>query len=237
MTQPPDARISVLIPSYNYGHYLGEAIDSVLTQTYPAYEIIVVDDGSTDGSYAVAAGYGPPVRAIQTDHRGVSETRNRAFDTATGDYVAFLDADDRWAEFKLALQLAAFDADPSLDLVFGSVMQFHSPDLDAETRQKIICPAEPQPGYVVGAMLARAEAFRRVGPFALHWRVGEFIDWYARAQYLELRSHLLADVVMHRRLHATNTMRQQRDALADYAQPLRAALQRRRGVPPTDPAQ
>src|SRR5688572_32276770 len=102
------ARVSVIIPARNAGRWIREAIESVLAQTAPAHECIVIDDGSTDDTARVAAEFGAPVRVITTGGRGVAAARNAGAASATGDYLAFLDADDVWLPRKLELQLAAF---------------------------------------------------------------------------------------------------------------------------------
>jgi glycosyltransferase involved in cell wall biosynthesis len=225
------ALVSAIIPSYNYGRYLAEAIDSVLSQTYPGIEVIVVDDQSTDDSVEIARGYGDRVRLVQVAHGGVSMARNTGVAVARGEYLAFLDADDVWVETKLARQVSALQADDALDIVFGHVQQFYSPDLDADTRGRIVCPPEPQRGFHAGAMLLRAPTFARVGPFEARWRAGEFIEWYSRAETLGLRTLMQSEVVMRRRLHAVNQTRRERDSLNDYPQILKARLDRRRGRP------
>jgi glycosyltransferase involved in cell wall biosynthesis len=109
--------ISVIIPTYNYARYLGEAIDSALGQTYPALEVIVVDDGSTDETPAILAGYGDGIRVLRQRNQGVAAARNRGIAAAHGEYLAFLDSDDIWKPRKLELQIARFESDPALGLV------------------------------------------------------------------------------------------------------------------------
>ena len=104
------ARVSVVIPSYDRGAYLPAAIESVLAQTLPPLEVLVVDDGSTDGSLAIARGYGEPVRVVTQPNRGVSAARNRGIEMTAGEWIAFLDADDVWEPTKLQRQMAAVDA-------------------------------------------------------------------------------------------------------------------------------
>ena len=115
--------ISVVIPTYNYAHYLPEAIDSVLRQTYPPLEITVVDDGSTDATPDVLAAYGDRIRVIRQKNQGVAAARNAGLSAARGEYVAFLDSDDIWHPRKLELQIARF-ADPALGLVHCGVETF-----------------------------------------------------------------------------------------------------------------
>src|SRR5439155_23564909 len=102
--------ISVLIACYNGGRYLAEAIESVLKQTYPRVELIVVDDGSDDDSADVARRFGSALALVSQPRAGIGAARNRAVSLATGDFLAFLDADDRFLPDKLERQMAAFDA-------------------------------------------------------------------------------------------------------------------------------
>lgn len=99
--------VSVIIPVYNGAAHLGETLRSALAQTVLPLEILVIDDGSNDQSAALAESFGPPIRVIRQENRGEAAARNRGIDTARGDWIAFLDADDLWEPEKLARQLAA----------------------------------------------------------------------------------------------------------------------------------
>ena len=112
-------RVSVIIPAYRAERTIRRAIDSVLAQTAPAAEVIVVDDGSPDGQAEVVAGYGDRVRLIRNANGGAAAARNAGIEAATGDFVAFLDADDYWEPTKLQRQLAVFDRNPELAMVAG----------------------------------------------------------------------------------------------------------------------
>src|SRR5579884_658579 len=102
------ARVSVVLPCFNAARFLPAALDSALSQTYLPFEVILVDDGSTDDSVAIAESYGPLVRVIRQTNQGESVARNRGLDAARGDLVAFLDADDIWERGKLGRQLSLF---------------------------------------------------------------------------------------------------------------------------------
>jgi len=115
-------RISVIIPVFNGERFLGEAIKSALSQTLPPYEILVIDDGSTDGSAQLAESFGPPVRVIRQENRGEAAARNRGIDAAQGDWIAFLDCDDVWKPEKLALQAALLS--PAVNCVHTNFFYF-----------------------------------------------------------------------------------------------------------------
>lgn len=121
MTSNPSSRepVSVVLPSWNRAHLLPRAIGSVLPQLEPGDELIVADDGSTDGTAALLAGYGPPVRHLALPHGGAGAARNAAWRAAEGPLVAFLDSDDRWLPGKLALQRALMAARPELASCFS----------------------------------------------------------------------------------------------------------------------
>lgn len=220
--------ISVVIPVYNGERYLGQAIESVLAQAHHSLEIIVVDDGSTDGSATLSQQFGPPVRYHYQPNAGLGATRNTGASLARGEFLAFLDADDLWVPNKLDLQLRAFADDPSLEISFGYVRQFYSPELDAETRRRILLPDAPLAGCNPGTMLLRWTTFRRIGWFRADPQVGQFIDWYARAQEQQLKMQVLPDILMQRRLHGANMGIEKRAARNDYARILGDVLRRRR---------
>lgn len=109
--------VSVIIPTYNYSRYVGHAIDSVLAQTLPVHEIIVVDDGSTDDTESVLAPYRDKVRVIHQQNRGVAAARNAGVANSSGELVAFLDADDMWLPTKIERQVARLLAEPEIAMV------------------------------------------------------------------------------------------------------------------------
>ena len=102
-----DQSVTVVIPCYNAARFLRQTLESVLNQTHAPLEVLVIDDGSTDESAAIAQSYGPPVRVICQPNQGESVARNRGIEEARGDWIAYLDADDLWLPEKLERQLAA----------------------------------------------------------------------------------------------------------------------------------
>jgi hypothetical protein len=118
-------RVSVIIPTFNYAKFIAEAIASVQAQTYPVAEIIVIDDGSTDNTQDVLAKIDDArLKVHRTPNGGVSRARNMGLALATGEFIAFLDADDRWRPTKIARQMSVMDADSTVGAVFTNFVRF-----------------------------------------------------------------------------------------------------------------
>lgn len=115
--------VSVIIPAYRAEQTIGRAIDSVLGQSHPAHEIIVVDDGSPDRQAEVVAGYGKSVRLIRQINGKTAQARNTGIDAATGELIAFLDADDYWEPSKLERQLTIMRHFPHVGMVAGAFFE------------------------------------------------------------------------------------------------------------------
>jgi len=221
---PHSVTITAIIPVHNGERFLAEAIGSVLAQTLPPDEIIVVDDGSTDGS-ATVAGRFERVLVVRQPHCGIGAALNLAINHANGDFLAFLDADDRWLPDKLANQVNVLTADPTVDMVFGHVRQFREVDGGGE----IELSSESQPGLSRYALLVRRSAFDRVGIFSDDPHTHSFMDWYLRAVEAGLKYLMLPDVVAERRIHANNLGRRTPDEQRrSYMQTLRQSMARRR---------
>lgn len=230
-------RISVLIPCYNASEYIEAALESVFFQGVDLHEVVVVDDGSTDRSADRARAFGDRVRVHRQANAGISKARNAALALATGDTIAFLDADDVWPDGSLRARLEALLTDDSIEYAYGGVEQFISPDLGAtEAGVHATAKLDPRPARLAGAMLVRRRAFARVGWFSPTLRVGETVDWVARADELGVRGCCLSQIVLRRRLHATNTGLVQRESRTDYLTLAREALARRRKAEASDSA-
>jgi glycosyltransferase involved in cell wall biosynthesis len=221
--------VSVIVPVYNCEQFLPQALNSVLNQTYQSIEIIVVDDGSTDGSQAVAKGFdNPRIRYLYQQNSGIGAARNMGVRISSGKFFAFLDADDLWVPDKLAIQIEQFHTDISLDMVFGHVIQFQDP-VNNERSQSVGQQGQKKhPGVLTGTMLIKRRSFFKVGMFETGYRVGEFIDWYSKAIEFGLKELVLPDVVLKRRIHTTNIGIRERDAQTDYLRILKAKMDRSR---------
>ena len=123
-------KVSVIIPNYNYAHYVGAAIESVLNQTYPDIEIVVVNNGSTDNSLEVLSKYDGKICLVNQENLGQSGSRKSGLNSATGDYIAFLDADDTWDPHKIEKQLSLFTS--KVELVYSGINLF------SESSQRVV---------------------------------------------------------------------------------------------------
>ena len=225
---PYNPLISVIIPVFNGDKYLGEAIESILSQNDFRLEVIVVDDGSTDDTAKVVESFGSSVRYYYQMNAGPAAARNHGITLTQGDFFAFLDADDLWTKEKTKRQWMEFEAKPELDMAFSHIENFYSPELTQTEKDRINIPVVIMPGRHAGTMLIKKASFLRVGLFKNELRIGEFIDWYARAMELNLNSIMLPDILVKRRIHTTNLGISRRDQRSGYVHALKSALDRRR---------
>lgn len=225
----PGDTVSVIIPTWNSARYLAAAITSTLEQTHPVHEVLVVDDGSSDESAAIAESFGVPVRVIRQPHGGQGRARNHGARLATGEWLAFLDADDLWLPGKLALQLAATLHAPGTDIVFGRVEQFFSPELGRTGQPGPLGQAE-QSGLLPSALCCRRDAFWRYGGFAEDVTMGEMLAWYSRARDDGAAFGSVDDVVVRRRIHDANTGITHRDQRQQFNTVIKQMLDRRRAA-------
>jgi glycosyltransferase involved in cell wall biosynthesis len=229
--------VSVIIPAYNAERYLGEAIESVLVQTYAPVETIVVDDGSSDGTAAVARSY-PGVALISQGNAGPAAARNRGFAASRGEVVAFHDADDLMTPNKLAVQVGEMLADPAVGCVLaeqellveaGAELPFWAEG----TKVPTVMPARPEeladePDVHTMTMVLRREVFERVGGFDEEMRAAEDFDWLLRAAEDGVEFARLPRVLLKRRVHPTSLTQDAAAGRAGHFLALKKRIERHR---------
>lgn len=220
--------ISVIVPVFNCERYLGEAIESVLAQTYKPIEIIVVNDGSTDNTEKVAEKYFDHIKYYYQENKGIGPARNLGINNSTGDYLSFLDADDLYTKDKLEKQFEVVISSSKADIVYGHVEQFLSPEIYEELEKKYKCPKTPMPGNLASTMLVSKKNFLEVGYFAEKMSVGVDVDWYLRAKDKNLKMVTLESTLLKRRIHKTNTGIVSKNKRIDYVRYLKQSIDRRR---------
>jgi glycosyltransferase involved in cell wall biosynthesis len=193
--------ISVIIPVFNGENFIQKAIDNILGQNYPAIEIIMVDDGSTDDSKKIITELEIDVRYFYQPNNGPASARNRAIKDVSGEYIAFLDVDDLWPENNLKLLLKELEQDKNLLVVRGHAQVFKT---DENGNMEFLGnPDESFPNYI-GAGLYRKKAFNKVGLLDPELTFGEDDDWYKRALELSTNIKRLDEVTLLVRRHGGN---------------------------------
>lgn len=232
MTRAP--LVSCIVPVFNGERHLREAIASIRAQTHGPLEIIVVDDGSTDATGSVARSFGDAVRYVAQPNAGPAAARNTGIANATGELIAFLDADDRWHPEKLARQMECFQHQPALDVCLAHVQNFWVEELREEAEQwREHFRAQPIAGYTSVALLARADVFARVGVYEARLKHGADADWFARAEEAGAAIAVLDDVLVYRRLHPENRSRVWSDrSQEEILRVMKSIVDRRRGKVP-----
>ena len=214
-------RTTVIIPLYNTEKYIEEAIQSLIKQTYPIDQIIVIDDGSTDQGASIVKKY-PEVELIQQKNQGLKKTLNVGLMHAKGEYIGFLDADDRWSTNKLALQLEILNKQADVDLVFGNSLHFKM----VADKEKFIAILK---GKNLTCGLYRKSVFDKIGLFTDQEQLHNFLEFLDRVHAYSLKYIEINDVIYERRIHETNMgiveKQRQRD---QYLATLKASLDRRR---------
>jgi len=182
------SKISVIIPVFNGERFIAEAIQSVLDQKYEPLEIIVIDDGSTDGTKKVVELFDEKIILISQTNQGVASARNAGLKKATGDLIAFLDADDIWVNNKLFLQTHILKENPEIDVVFG--MLLHTDFLSYE-ELKLMVPQKEKGVLAIslGSLVIRKCVFDKTGFFDEEMILGEDIDWFTRMR--EAGTHVI----------------------------------------------
>jgi glycosyltransferase involved in cell wall biosynthesis len=216
------AAVSVVIPAFNAETYLADAVASVRRQPVQPAEIILIDDGSTDGTAEIISSL-PDVISIRTQNSGPSAARNRGVAAATQEFVAFLDADDLWPDESLGIRLARFDQEPALDVVLGLSLWISEPGV-----HEAWAPSGEHIAPLVGAALFRRSVFDRIGLFDTDLRFGEDQDFFLRLREHDLNLAVLQTSTLHYRRHGSNMT-----AGKEWARPalfrfLRKSLDRRR---------
>jgi glycosyltransferase involved in cell wall biosynthesis len=186
----PTPLVSVIIPAYNASRFIGEALNSVTTQTYSNLDIIVIDDGSTDQTLETVENYSQRdvrIRVISQTNRGVSFTRNRGVELANSDLIAFLDSDDRWLPDKLTRQVEFMTAHPEVAVCFGRVafMRFDG-TMTQQRSSGRLTGLKPEhllyenPTVTTSNWMIRRDIFQKFGGFDLTMNYSEDLDYLLR---------------------------------------------------------
>lgn len=219
--------VSAIIPAYNAGKYLSQAIDSVLAQTYRPVEIVVADDGSTDATAAIARSY-PEVSYVYQPNQGPPVARNAGLAHSIGEMIAFLDADDYWPPHKLAEQNEYLATHPELGCVVGRCQNF----LEEGTQKPGWIPESmfERDAVILGlqASLIHRHVFDRVGGFDVRYRIGDDLEWFFRVREAGIPIGFMSSIMVYRRIHGANISQNQNAVASATIRILKEHLDRER---------
>jgi glycosyltransferase involved in cell wall biosynthesis len=218
--------VSVIIPVYNAEHYLGEAIESVINQTYQPVEIIVINDGSTDCSEQIAQSYSE-VRYICQTNQGCAAARNTGLEASQGGYLAFQDADDIWLNKKLEIQMDFLFK----ELDFGGTICYIDNFLDPEIARNDDSTNFGISNEIMSliSLVARKSVFDRVGGFNTDYRVCSDFEWFTRSKDAGIKIKILEEVLLHRRVHRGNISSQMQIRKKNMLKMFKESIDRKRG--------
>lgn len=220
--------ISIVIPAFNAERFLAEAIESILAQAAVSLEIVVVDDGSRDGTARIAAGYDERVRCISQANKGPPAARNRGLAAARGELIGFCDADDVFLPGCLKLQRDKLLANPAVDLVVGRYATEVMSSVAGQPAAPV--PVETPHDYIMSlsVSLIRRPVFDRIGLFDETMRQCDDWDWFMRAREQQVPILFHSEILMRRRLHDSNITRDAEASRHFTALMLKRSLDRRR---------
>lgn len=197
--------ISVIIPVFNGGNFIAEAIDSVLNQTTTVDEIIVIDDGSTDNTAQLLRSYSNKIKYIFQNNLGVSAARNNGVRLARSKYIAFLDHDDIYLPNKVADALSIFTANPKADIVLGKWEYLFSDPIFEEIHRKKVGTTNSTSGVLVGSYVFKKTVFEKIGYFDEKLKFAEDVDLMMRINNSNLQIIHSEQLYLKYRSHNTNS--------------------------------
>lgn len=216
--------VSVVIPAFNSERFISNAIQSVFDQGYSPIEVIVVDDGSTDGTKNEVLKFGERIRYKYQVNSGPAAARNAGIASSRGDIIGFLDSDDIWPRGRLSLLLNKFKDDPSLDVVLGRVQ------VAAFSDATHVHPnlQKPHIAPLFGCGLFKCNVFAKVGLIDQSLRFSEDQDWFFRLKELGIHMVILRDVTLIRRKHDNSMTEGVSWGDVDIIKVIKKSLDRRR---------
>ena len=224
--------ISVIMPVFNGKKFIEEALQSIENQGRTDFEVIVVDDGSTDSTVKIVKTWPRPIQYIYQSNQGPAYARNVGIEAAKGDFIAFLDADDTWPLGKITTQIALLNQYSAIELVWGKTNYFFENEILSTQYEGYTMGVEPIFNAFLGAALFRKTTFDKVGLFDITLRFGEDVDWYNRAREMKVGILKSEDVGLFYRVHNHNSTHNTVALNQGTVQLLKKKLDRNRQINP-----
>ena len=196
--------VSVIMPLYNSERYVSDALESVFKQDYQPFEVILINDGSTDRTVEIIGKY-DNVRYIYQTNQGAASARNTGVASSSGEIITFLDSDDFWPTNRLTVTIRYLDRHPEVGYVLGRQMMFVESGCAVPPWVKAEWLTAPQDASNTGVLVVRRVTFDRVGLLNTDYRrSGEDTEWLVRASEAGIPMARLPEIVLHKRIHGEN---------------------------------
>lgn len=233
MTNP---LVSVIVAVHNGEQYIAEALNSIFAQTYPPYEVIVVDGYSTDDTEKIAKSYSQ-VKFIRQPGKGIPDAYNFGIQNARGDLIAFLSHDDLWAPNKLEVQVNYLMAHLDIQYTVAKVKFFldNGQTIPSGFRPELL--EGEHIGRIMETLVVRKSLFEHIGMFNTELTIAEDVDWYARASDHHIASYIVPEVLLYKRVHNSNTSLNALGHSQNLLQALRTSIRRKRDLKGLHPEQ
>jgi len=219
--------VSAIVVVYNGERFLAEALRSIEAQDYAPIEVVVVDDGSTDRTAAIARSF-DFVRYIYQPNQGVAVAWNVGVQAAEGAFLAFLDADDLWAPSKISTHISHFEQHPHIGYAVAHMQVFLEPGTEWPPWQDERLKTQAAPANVPSALVARKSVMKEVGHFDPSYRFCCGLDWFIRARDANIPFTVLPEILAYRRIHGANMIYRREAVDAARFRALRASIKRKR---------
>lgn len=220
--------VGVVMRTLNSARYVAESVESVLSQSAPPGEVVVVDGGSTDQTLEILASFSDLVRVVPQRRRGLAGAAQDGVDAITLPIIAFQDSDDLWPHERLHGMRVALEQHPEWDGVMGRVEHFVSPELAPQDACRFEVPLGLQPGAGLPSLVVRRSAFGRAGEFLDGLSAGEYLEWFDRAVRAGVHIEPVETLCLRRRVHLDNFTRRP-ESRRDYLRAVREVMARNRG--------
>jgi len=223
--------VSVIVPTHNGELFLAQALDSIVAQDYGPREILVIDDGSSDGSGGTARRYAE-TKYVHQVNQGNATARNNGARAATGSLLAFLDQDDTWTPDKLSVQVAHMRSRPQLGFTIGRLKFFHDPEetLPGWFRPELLL--QDHVGWLPGTLMVRKDVFERTGGFDPKFSTASDVEWFSRARVAGIAFEVIPQVLLHKRVHGKAQSSVTQTYHPELLRVLKASIDRGRSGPP-----
>lgn len=219
--------VSVIMVVKNGEQYVQQALDSIYNQEYPLFEVIVVDGKSEDNTMSIVNEFEPD-KIITQSGEGISDAYNTGIQAANAMFISFLSSDDIWMPEKLNNQIKYMLYHKEVMYTNSLIEYFLEPGSDIPTGFRRNLLGRPHPARIMENFVAKKEVFDKVGFFNLELSTAEDVDWFSRAQDLNIEGHILNEVLLKKRIHGKNVSLEVEKNNKNLMKVLREAVQRKR---------